>query len=131
MFYPCCYIYKKIQIRYGIELPHQTIIGRGLNFSHYSCIVINAGARIGENLTIFHGCTIGSVRGKGSPVIGDFCVFFPGSKILGNIKIGNNVIVTANSVVLHDIPDNAVVGGIPAKILNFEGESISKRYSVD
>lgn len=128
LFYPFLFLYKRVQIRYGIQLPYQTIIGKGLQFSHYNSIVINSDAIIGDFLTIFQGCTIGSVRGKGAPKIGNNCVFFAGSKIIGNLSIGNNVIVAANAVVVKDVPDNAVVGGIPAKILNYNGERISKLY---
>ncbi len=128
LFYPFFFLYKRVQIRYGIQLPYQTVVGKGLQFSHYSSIVINSDAVIGDFLTIFQGCTIGSVRGKGSPIIGNNCVFFAGSKIIGNVTIGNNVIVAANAVVVKDVPDNAVVGGIPATILNFNGEQISNLY---
>lgn len=121
-------IYKKIQIKYGIQLPDKTMIGKGLQFSHYSGIVINSQAIIGENFTIFQCATVGSVRGKGFPKIGDNCVLFAGAKVIGNVKLGNNVIVAANAVVTKDIPDNAVVAGIPAKIINNEGKSISKKY---
>ncbi len=127
-FYPILFLYKRIQIRYGIQMPYKTTVGKGLAFSHYNTIVINADAIIGDYLTIFQGCTIGSVRGKGAPVIGNNCVFFAGSKVIGNVKIGNNVIVAANAVVVKDIPDNAVVAGIPAKILNFNGEKIAQLY---
>ncbi len=129
LFYLFLFLFKRIQIRYGIQLPYQTIVGKGLQFSHYNSIVINSEAVIGDFLTIFQGCTIGSVKGKGAPKIGNNCVFFAGSKIIGGISIGNNVIVGANAVVLKDVPDNAVVGGIPAKILNFDGEQISKLYT--
>jgi len=128
LFYPFLFLFKRIQIRYGIQLPYQTIIGKGLQFSHYNSIVINSNAIIGDFLTIFQGCTIGSVRGKGAPIIGNNCVFFAGSKIIGNVSIGNNVIVAANAVVVKDVPDNAVVAGVPAKILNFNGEYTSKLY---
>ena len=68
-----------------------------------------------------HGTTIGSVRGKGSPLIGNNIVISAGAKIIGNVKIGNNVMIGANAVVTKDIPDNAVVVGNPAKIVNFNG----------
>jgi len=65
---------------------------------------------------------------KGFPVIGDNCILFAGAKVIGNVTLGNNVIVAANAVVTKDFPDNAVVGGIPAKILSYKGEIISKQY---
>ena len=129
VFYYLVFIFhKNNQYKTGIQLPIGTIIGKGLQFSHFSCVVINSKALIGEYCTIFQGVTIGSVRGKGTPIIGDNVVIATGAKILGNVKVGNNVFVGANSVVINDIPDNAVVGGIPAKILNMDGISNVKLY---
>lgn len=116
----------------GIELPMGTKIGKGLVFSHYSCIFINSGSLIGEKCTIFQGVTIGSIRGGGekggSPRIGNQVVIGPGAKLIGNITIGNNVFIGANAVVVSNIPDNAVVGGIPAKILNMNGYEKTNLY---
>ena len=56
-----------------------------------------------------------------TPIIGDFVYFGAGSKIIGKINVGNNVIMGANAVVVKDIPCNAAVGGIPSKILNYKG----------
>ena len=70
------------------------------------------------------GSTIGSYRGSikgGSPSIGDNGVICAGAKVIGNIKLGNNVMVGANAVVVKDIPDNAVVAGVPARIINMNG----------
>jgi serine O-acetyltransferase len=68
--------------------------------------------------------TIGqSNRGKrkGCPTIGNEVYIGPGAKIFGNIKIGNNVAIGANSVVTRDIPDNAVVVGIPGNVISYNG----------
>lgn len=51
---------------------------------------------------------------------------FPGSKVVGNVHVGNNVIIAANSVVINDIPDNCIVGGIPARILSEDNSSFFK-----
>lgn len=128
LFYLLFLIYKRVQIKFGIQLPHKTRVGRGLQFSHYSGIVINPEALIGENFTIFQCVTVGSVRGKGFPIIGHNCVLFAGSKVIGNVRLGNNVIVAANAVVTKDFPDNAVVAGIPAKVINLNGKTISEQY---
>mgnify|MGYP003299301311 CR=1 FL=1 len=53
----------------------------------------------------------------GIPTIGNNVTLFVGSNVIGNVKIGNNVIVNFNSVVTHDVPDNAIIVGVPAKIL--------------
>lgn len=119
-------IHKHNQYLTGIQLAFGTDIKAGITFGHFSNIVINKGSIIGKNCTIFQGVTIGSVRGKGpkggSPVIGDNVVISPGAKIIGKILIGNTVFVAPNAVVIKDVPDNATVGGIPARILNMNGE---------
>ena len=68
--------------------------------------------------------TIGSKRGKkgGVPIIGHNVVVAPGANVIGPVNIGDNVFIGANALVINDIPDNAVVGGVPAKILNFDGK---------
>jgi serine O-acetyltransferase len=129
LFYPIVFlIHKKIQYKTGIQITLGAKIGRGLNFSHFSSIVINSGATIGDNCTIFQGVTIGSIRSKGVPTIGNNVVIAAGAKILGNVTIGNNVMIGANAVVVQNVPSNAVVGGIPAKILNMDGEKHIKLY---
>jgi len=68
------------------------------------------------------------MRGQGTPVIGNNCVLFSGSKIIGKITIGDNVAVGAGAVVTKDIPGGCVVGGVPAKILSQKGEEVVRLY---
>jgi serine O-acetyltransferase len=118
------YTHNHFTHKKGIDLPVVgTKIGYGLYFPHPFCIVINQKAKIGNNCTIFQGVTIGTVRGKGVPVIGNNVVIAAGAKIVGKVNIGNNVMVGANAVVTKDIPDNATVVGIPARIVNYNGEA--------
>ena len=70
------------------------------------------------------GVLIGKIDNK-CPIIGHHCFIGAGSKILGGVKIGNNVTIAPNAVVVKDVPDNAVVGGVPAKIIKFRDESTS------
>jgi serine O-acetyltransferase len=121
-------IHKHNQYLTGISIPLGTRVGKGLLFPHFSGIVINSNAIIGDNCTIFQGVTIGNKRNVGDPIIGNNCVLTAGAKIIGNIRIGNNVVVGANAVVVENVPDNAIVGGIPAKILNMNGEKMCKLY---
>lgn len=116
-------VYKHYQYKTGIQMPLGTLVGNGLCFPHFSCIVIFDQCIIGNNCTIFQGVTIGAKRGRnaGSPQIGHNVVISPGSMIIGNITIGNNVMIGANSVVIRDVPDNVVVAGNPAKVVNYEG----------
>ena len=71
--------------------------------------------RVGKNFTIHQNCTIGWNHG-GKPVIGDNVKMYPGSVIAGPIKVGNDVTIGANCVVVIDVPDNSVCVGNPCKI---------------
>lgn len=102
----------------GISLPLGADIGAGLRIWHFGNIFINSGAVIGRNCTFRQGVTIGNRHENGPvPVIGDNVNFGAYAQILGGVKIGNNVNIGAMSVVLSDVPDNATVAGIPAKII--------------
>lgn len=63
------------------------------------------------------GVTIGYTNDQDCPTIGNNVTIYCGAKVLGNITIGNNVIIAANAVVVKDVEDNCVVGGVPAKII--------------
>lgn len=84
-----------------------------------------AGVKIGRNCVVMQQVTIGSSRGgrrSGYPILGNNVVVCCGAKIIGKVNIGNNVIIGANAVVVNDVPDNAVVGGVPAKVIAMNGE---------
>lgn len=99
-------------------------VGPGFRIMHLGSLIrIKRNCRIGKNCTILPGVVIGNKyleRDDSWVIIGDNCYIGLGAKIFGNIKIGNNVTVGANAVVTHDIPDNAVVGGIPARIIKMK-----------
>ena len=123
------FILRHYRYKYGIEISHKTVIGSGLYISHFSGIIVNHSTIIGENCTVCQGVTIGySNRGKnkGTPIIGDNVYIGPGAKVFGGINIGNNVAIGANCVVTKDIPDNAVVVGVPGKVISYKG---SEGYS--
>lgn len=115
---------SQIRNRTGIQITPTTKIGKGFYIGHYGSIVINPAVVIGENVNIIQTCTIGlAYRGKrpGTPIIGDYVYIGAGSRVFGGIKIGNNAAIGANSVVTHDVPDNAVVAGVPARVLSMDG----------
>jgi len=111
---------RKYGYRYGFQIPVETQIGEGFYIGHFGPIVINAETKIGKNCNITHGVTIGKTfRGKlkGTPILGDNIWIGTGSVIVGNIKIGSNVMIAPNSFVNIDIPSNSLVLGNPAKII--------------
>lgn len=115
------YVYK-----YGISIPYETEIGSGFYIGHFGGIVVNECSIIGKNCNISQGVTLGrSNRGKnkGHPILGDNVYIGPGAKIVGNVKVGNNVAIGANCVVTKNVEDNAVVVGVPGKVISLNGSA--------
>ena len=113
---------KNIKVKYNIQIPAHTKIGEGFLLNHYGGIVINQNVIIGKNCNVSQGVTLGNVsRGKlkGCPTIGDRVWIGANSIVVGKITIGNDVLIAPLSYVNFDIPDNAVVMGNPAKIINY------------
>ncbi len=91
----------------------------GLKFMHTGSIVVNGYARVGKNCFIYPQTLIGQTQEGEAPLIGDNVSICSGSRIIGPRKIGNNTVIAPNAVVTHDVPDNAIMVGIPAKVLRF------------
>lgn len=111
----------KIPINTCCSLPDPKILSKkNIEFPHPIGIVIADCAKLGNNCVIFQNVTIGGKTrtGKnGFPTIGDNVIIYAGACIIGDVKIGNNVQIGANSVVIKDVPDNCIVAGVPAKII--------------
>ncbi len=123
-------VYKRVQWKTGIQLPFGTPISGGLLFTHFGTIIIHYDAQIGHNCTIFQGVTVGGMRGRGVPKIGNNCILFSGARIIGDITLGDNVVVGAGAVVVKDVPEGCTVAGVPAKVLSQNGKEIASHYIV-
>src|SRR3989338_8434107 len=111
----------------GIEIHPAAKIGKGFFIDHGMGVVIGETAEIGDSVTLFQGVTIGGTgkeRGKRHPTLGNHVVVGAGAKILGGIKVGDNVKIGANSVVLKSVPANSTVIGVPGRIIKAEGERL-------
>lgn len=118
--------------KYGLEI-YTKKIGYGLLLLHPFNITVNGNAIIGNNCTLCKGCTIGQEdRGKrkGVPVIGDFVWIGANATIVGNISVGNNVLIAPNSFVNFDVPDNSIVLGNPAKIIYSKNATKDYLYNI-
>ena len=111
---------KAIEITTGICLPQTAVIGPGLYIAHFGQVIFNKGTRIGAHCDVHQGVTIGfsDRRGKaGVPVIGERVWIGPNATLAGPITVGDHVMVSANSLVVDDVPPETVVRGVPAEVV--------------
>lgn len=112
--------YNRKLVKAGIDFYKNRNIGEGLVIGHAGRIIINGQAVMGKQLMITHGVTIGrDVRGKrrGSPKIGDRVCIRANSTVVGNITIGNDVLIAPNTFVNFDVPSHSIVIGNPAIVI--------------
>jgi serine O-acetyltransferase len=120
-------------MRYAFQavIPYQAEIGPGTHFNWSGlCVAIHPRVVIGKNCNIAHQVTIGGRSDyEGVPVLADNVTVGVGAKILGPVTIRSNAIIGANAVVLKDVPANAVVAGIPARIIKYRISSAAEKIS--
>lgn len=119
-FFIARFLSEKAKRKTGIEIHPGATIGSNFFIDHGMGVVIGENTIIGNDVTIFHGVTLGGtgkVKGKRHPTIGNNVFIGSGAKILGNINIGDNVKIGANAVILKSIKSNSTAVGIPGKIV--------------
>jgi serine O-acetyltransferase len=106
------------QILTGIDLPCEVTVGRRFKIEHFGDIIISGDTVFGDDVVIRNGVTVGLKRTneRGAPVIGNRVDIGAGAKILGAIRIGDDVAIGANAVVLQDVPPHSLAIGVPAQI---------------
>ena len=127
----------------GIEIHPKAKIGKNLFIDHGMGVVIGETSEIKDNVTIYHMVTLGGIAPsinsneqrniKRHPTLEDNAVIGSGAQVLGPVIVGKNAKVGANAVVTKDVPENAVMIGIPAKNINTKSESDKtfKPYGID
>lgn len=118
-----------IFLLYNSFIPYKCEIGEGSLFAYKGIgVIIHERAVIGKNCKIGAHVTIGGKSGNYEvPIIGDNCYISTGAKILGPIRIGDNVVIGANAVMINDAPNNTVWAGVPAKCIK---KNIDSSYIV-
>ena len=108
----------------GVDIHPGAILGTGVFIDHATGVVIGETAEVGDDVTIFHGVTLGGTgreTGKRHPTIGDRVVIGAGAKVLGAIKVGDDSRIGANAVVVKEVPSSSVVVGVPGQAISRHG----------
>ena len=125
----------------GIEIHPGAKIGKNLFIDHGMGVVIGETSEIGNNVTIYHAVTLGGIspsidserqrHEKRHPTIGNDVVIGSGAQIIGPVKVGSGSRIAANAVVVNNVPENATMVGVPAKIINTSNKGKFRPYGVD
>jgi serine O-acetyltransferase len=113
-----------VKVATGVEIHPAARIGRGLFIDHGAGVVIGETAEVGDDVTMYQGVTLGGTgfaRGKRHPTVGHEVMIGSGAKLLGPIEVGARSKIGANSVVIHDVPENATVVGNPGHPVRVDG----------
>ena len=134
-------ISQTIRFFTGIEIHPGAKIGKNLFIDHGMGVVIGETSEIGDNVTIYHAVTLGGIspsidsenqrNEKRHPTIGNDAVIGSGAQIIGPVNVGNRARIAANAVVVNDVPENATMVGIPAKVVKVGNKGNFKPYGVD
>ena len=113
-------LYNRAKVKYGCDIAPTAKIGKNFKIAHIGGIVIGRNSVIGDNCTINNNVTLGmkDVSSAAMPKVGNGVYISTGAKLIGEISIGNNSTIGANSVVLNSFGEDAIVVGIPARNIN-------------
>ncbi|ACO76428.1 nitrogen fixation serine O-acetyltransferase CysE1 [Azotobacter vinelandii CA] len=118
----------------NVDIHPGATIGERFFIDHGACVVIGETAEIGNDVTLYHGVTLGGTswnKGKRHPTLRDGVLVGAGAKILGPITVGAGARVGANSVVVQDVPDGCTVVGIPGKVVKVREAGRPNPYGID
>lgn len=119
---------KLVEVATGVRLPCSAMIGPGLYISHFGNIVLNNGVIIGSNCNLSPGVAIvvsGRSDQRGVPIIGDRVCLGENATVAGKIRVGDDAVIGANSLVVSNVPAGCTVIGVPAVIVSRPSEIVS------
>jgi serine O-acetyltransferase len=118
--FPARALSQAARLATGVEIHPAAVLGERLVIDHGAGVVIGETARVGDDVTIYHGVTLGGTslhRGPRHPTIGNRVTIGAGAKILGNLSVGDDSRVGANAVLVRSVHDNSVVVGVPGQVI--------------
>lgn len=118
----------------NVDIHPGAIIGQRFFIDHGACVVIGETAEVGDDVTLYHGVTLGGTswnKGKRHPTLGNGVLVGCGAKILGPINVGDNARIGANSVVVQEVPPGCTVVGVPGKIVKLREAGRAPAHGID
>lgn len=112
--------------KYNLILSKDAEIEEDVWFPHPHNIIVGGVVKIGKKCVLYHDVTLGQNRGE-YPIVGNGVIIYAGAKVIGNVTIGDNAIIGANAVVTKNVPANAIVAGIPARVIGMR--EVSDEFS--
>lgn len=130
-YWPAKFIHRHYSHKYGFQVYPSMKIGYGFCLGHAICVVINPQTIIGNNVNIAQFTQIGTSRDQAA-IIGDNTSLSPMISIVNDVHIGSNSTIGTGAVVTHDVPQNATVAGVPAKVLHYNrpGHFVGNRWEI-
>lgn len=116
--------WKHVQVTTGIYMSPTARIGKGFYVGHFGQIFLGGDSTIGENCNVSQGVTLGYAFRNGVwgvPHLGDRVYIAAGAKVIGPVRLASGTVVGANAVVTKDTEENAVVAGVPARVISYKG----------
>lgn len=125
LLYLVRFILKHYSYKYSFDVSYKAQIGVGLTIAHYGYLIVPSNSYIGSYCTLRPGVVFGKKlsEAQNGVVVGNHVDFGVGSKVIGQVTIGDNVLVGANAVITKDVPSDVIVAGIPAKVLKQRTEA--------
>ncbi|MBR5972436.1 MAG: serine acetyltransferase [Paludibacteraceae bacterium] len=132
LFWFCRFMHLYASKRYHVQISPLSKIGYGFFIGHGISMIVNSGTTIGNNVNLSQFLNIGTNH-ETPAIIGDNVYIGPMVCIVEDVKIGSNSTIGAGAVVTKDVPENATVVGVPAKVLNYNdpGRYIINRFEVE
>ncbi|MBK7423761.1 MAG: serine O-acetyltransferase [Propionivibrio sp.] len=118
----------------NVDIHPGASIGRRFFIDHGAGVVIGETAKVGDDVTLYHGVTLGGTswnKGRRHPTLADGVVVGAGAKILGPISIGERVRIGANSVVVKDVPAERTVVGVPGRVVDTRNGGVQEEYGIN
>ena len=130
-YWPAKFIHRHYSHKYGFQVYPSMKIGYGFCLGHAICVVINPQTIIGNNVNLAQFTQIGTSGGQAA-IIGDNTSLSPMVSLVNDVHIGSNSTIGTGAVVTHDVPQNATVAGVPAKVLHYKrpGHFVGNRWKI-